>query len=124
MTKWNKSAADGYSVYVNGYRLEFDQQPINIEGYTLVPLRGIFEALGAAVTWDSATNTAIAVKNGVTVSVQTDSAVLYRNGKPIMLDVPAQLIGGRTLVPVRAISEAFGAAVDWDADSLTVTITY
>lgn len=48
---------------------------------------------------------------------------MYKNDKAVTLDVPAQLINDRTLVPVRAVAEAFGCDVDWDSDAKTVTIT-
>jgi len=48
---------------------------------------------------------------------------LVRNGQNITLDVPAQLIGGRTLVPTRAVAESFGAEVGWEREASTVTIT-
>ena len=86
-------------------------------------MRAIFEALGAVVSWDEATNTATGVKDGVTVSVQIDNQQMYKNGVAIPLDVPARLIADRTMVPARAVGEAFGADVAWDDAASTVRIT-
>jgi len=55
--------------------------------------------------------------------MQIGNSVFSVNGEQKTLDVPPQLVGGRTLVPVRAIAESFGAEVGWDQDTSTVTIT-
>ncbi len=110
------------SVLLNSKKIEFDQLPVLEYGRTLVPLRAIFEALGASVQWDGATQTVTAVKGDTTVSLQIGSTSMYVNGVVKTLDVPAKLINSRTLVPVRAISEAFGCAVGWDGNTQTVII--
>ena len=111
------------TVNVNGNPISFDQPPIIQEGRTLVPLRAIFEALGADVEWEDATQTVTAVRQGVAIEMQIGNSVFSVNGEQKTLDVPPQLVGGRTLVPVRAIAESFGAEVGWDQDTSTVTIT-
>lgn len=116
-------ATDEIRVLVNGVPVSFDQPPIIQYGRTLVPLRAIFEALGADVEWDQATRTASAVRGNIAVSLTIDSNILNRNGEAIILDVPAQLVNDRTLVPARAIAEAFGADVDWDPATRTVIIS-
>lgn len=110
-------------VSVNGKKLYFDVQPALINDRTLVPMRAIFEALGASVSWDNATQTATGVLGGTTVKITIDSNVMYKNGSPAELDAAATIINDRTLVPVRAISEAFGAQVGWDEITKQVTIT-
>jgi len=119
-----ETTADDIRILINDTELQLDQPPIIEGGRTLVPLRAIFEAFGAAVDWDQATQTVTAIKNDITVSLTIGSNVLNRNGENITLDVPAQLIGGRTLVPARAVAESFGATVDWDRDTQRVIITY
>ena len=109
-------------VMVDGAELAFDVDPVIENDRTLVPMRLIFEALGAKVDWDEATRTALAVKGDVKISITIDSAELMKNSKAVVLDAPARLIGGRTLVPVRAVSEGLGAKVDWDETSRTVQI--
>ena len=111
------------SVVVDGAKLSFDVDPIIESDRTLVPMRGIFEALGAKVDWDAGTRTAKALKGNTSVWVTIDSNVMLKNGEDVALDAPARLIDDRTLVPVRAVSEGLGAEVDWDADTRTVTIT-
>ena len=102
-------------VFINKKQLNFDVPPITENDRTLVPMRAIFEALGAEVEWENETRTATATKNGITVSVTIDSNKMQKNAEEIKLDVPARLVGdSRTLVPLRAISEAFGCRVEWD----------
>ena len=110
------------TVTLDGNPITFDVPPQLIEGRTMVPLRMIFEALGAEVSWDDATQTASGVKGDTTVKITINEKVLYKNGQAITLDVPAQLINDRTLVPVRAISESFDVLVDWDDATSTVIL--
>ncbi len=109
-------------VKLNGKRLPFDQAPVVVNGRTLVPLRAIFEALGAAVSWDDTTKTVTATKQNTTVSLTINKADMYVNNKAISLDVAPTLIGGRTLVPIRAVSEAFDCDVEWDDTTKTVIL--
>lgn len=109
-------------IHVNGKEVITDQPAVIEDGRTLVPLRGVFESLGATVEWKNKTRTAIAKKASTSVSVKINSDIMTVNGKNITLDVPAKIIGGRTMVPVRAISEALGCKVDWDKGSKTVII--
>lgn len=109
-------------VFYNNSELFFDQPPIIVNNRTLVPLRAIFEAMGASVEWDQNTQTVTSRKNDTTISLTIGSDTMYKNGESIMLDVPAQVVNNRTLVPVRAISEAFGADVEWNNDSKVVNI--
>jgi len=111
------------TVKLNGTYLNFDEPPITEDYRTLVPLRGIFEELGAKVEWDNDTETVTATKGDTAISLQIGSNVLVKNGEAIKLDVPAKLVGARTLVPVRAVSEGLGAKVEWDEGTQTVVIT-
>ena len=117
------SAAGDISVFVNGEPLESDVSPIIENERTLVPMRAIFEALGAEVSWDNDTATVTAKKGGDTLSITIGSNILYKNGAATELDVPAKIVDERTLVPVRAVSESFNAGVDWDGEKQSVLIT-
>ncbi len=110
------------TVLLDGNPLSFDVPPQLINGRTMVPLRVIFEALGATVYWDDATQTVTAVKGATIVELTIGSDTMYHSGDKAFLDSPACLIDGRTLVPARAVAEAFGMLVDWDDTTHTVTI--
>lgn len=118
-----QTAAPYVGVFVDGAPVAFDQPPVIMNGRVLVPLRGVFERLGATVTWDPASQTVLAQSGATSVSLRIGSPQAFVNGQPQMLDVPAMLIGGRTLVPLRFVSQALGAGVTWNAASSTVQIT-
>ncbi|KNY30098.1 leucine-rich repeat protein [Pseudobacteroides cellulosolvens] len=110
------------TVNVNNKPVTFDQPPIIQDGRTLVPIRAISDALGATTTWDSATRTITEKKGGITCVMHLGDKKYTVNGETKTMDVPAQSIGGRTLVPARVIAEVFGADVQWDVATRTVTI--
>ncbi len=110
-------------VLIDDQKVHFDQAPVIENGRTLVPMRAIFEAMGAVVAWDEQTKTARAHRWTTTISVQIDNAIMNKNGADIVLDVPPQIKNDRTLVPVRAVAEAFGAGVRWDDQIKGVIIT-
>lgn len=109
-------------VKVNEKELSFDQIPLIINGRTLAPLRAIFEALGAEVDWNGETQTITSSKGDTTVSMTIGHNEMYKNGEKMRLDEAPQIVGERTLVPVRAIAEAFDCNVDWNAETNTVII--
>lgn len=110
------------TVEVAGSELSFDQPPVIENGRTMVPMRGIFEALGANVEWDASTKTAIGTKGDIQVRITVGDAVMYVNGVSIQLDAPAMIVSGRTLVPARAIAEGLGCSVEWNGKTKTVII--
>ena len=113
---------DDVKVMLDGTQLSFDVPPQIISDRTFVPLRVIFEAMGAEVDWDGDTRKVTAVKDDTTVEMIIDSAVMSVNSEEITLDVPPQIVDDRTLVPARAVAESFGAEVNWDGDTRTVII--
>jgi hypothetical protein len=111
-------------IFIDGELQQYKRAPVEINGRTLVPLRAIFEALGAKVEWDEATQTVTATKDGNVIQLTIGSKIAYKNGKKMMLDVPAQLFNGdTTMVPIRFVSEALGAKVGWDPVSRAVMIS-
>lgn len=109
-------------VELDGNVLEFDQKPLVESGRTLVPVRKIFETLGATVDYDDATRTVISRKGDLIIVMQIDNDLMFVNSEAIKLDVPAREVGGRTLVPLRAISDAMGVEVGWDEDTSTAKL--
>ena len=85
-----------------------------VDGRTLLPLRSLFESLGAEVNWNAKSNTVIATKGSTKVELTINSKTVKINGMTKTLDVPAKLINGSTMVPVRFVSEALGAEVEWN----------
>ncbi|HEY0392925.1 MAG TPA: stalk domain-containing protein [Candidatus Elarobacter sp.] len=93
-------------------------------GVLMVPLRSMLEQMGATVTWDEATQTASASKAGADVKVTVNKPVVVVNGEERPLDVPPTTYRGVVVVPVRVISEALGAYVQWLPDRRVVVVRY
>ena len=115
-------------IIVNGEDLvipEDDTQPFIENERTLVPMRAIFEALGASVNWDGDTKTIVSYDpvSDISITMQIDSANMFVGEDKVELDVPAKIVGDRTVVPIRAIAEGMFSKVDWDGDTRTITIT-
>ena len=115
--------ADDITVNLDGRKLEFDVQPQIINDRTMVPMRAIFEALGADVLWDDSTKTVTAEKDGTEIIMNIGYDMMFVNYIPITLDAPPQIMEGRTLVPARAVAESFDCNVTWDSSANAVIIT-
>ncbi|OQB13340.1 MAG: Lipase 2 [Firmicutes bacterium ADurb.Bin193] len=111
------------SVQIDGKAYTFDPPPMIVNDRTMVPMRAIFENLGAKVTWDEKTNSVIAFKVNTTVVLQIGSTVASVNGKEITLDSPAMLYNDRTMVPLRFVGEALGYNVFWIEEKQQVVIS-
>lgn len=110
-------------VYVDGRAVSFDQPPVIVDDRTLVPMRAIFEAFGSNVSWHESTKTVTSTKDGDTFVLVIGQTGLHKNGQLVYsMDVPARIINDRTMVPLRAIAEAFGAEVNWNPVSYDITI--
>ncbi len=115
--------AQDINVSLNGNIVSFpNQQPVVVEGRTLIPLRGVFDNMGYSIDWDGETKTVTLKKNSDTLKIAIGQASIDVNGSSTAIDVPAQIINGSTMLPLRAIATATGAEVLWDADSKTATI--
>lgn len=107
-------AVDMYiGVYLDGEMLEFEVPPTMINDRTVVPMRKIFEKLGASVEWESSNQTITANKNQTSILMQIGNKDMRVDGEHIELDVPPTIVDGSTMVPARAVAEAFGANVQW-----------
>ena len=100
-----------------------DQQPVIVEGHTLVPVRAVFEKAGATVSWDQPTQTATIENDEYVVTIKYGEKVMYRNGEAIELEQPADVINNRTMIPVRAIAEAMNYAVTWDGHHSLILVS-
>jgi hypothetical protein len=111
-------------IFLDGKKMEFkSQQPINDHGRVLVPLRTIFEALGAKIKWDDTTETVTAKKNDVMITYKIGSLSGTRNNEIIHIPVPGKLVNGATLIPLRFVGEALRSTISWDQHSQTVLIS-
>lgn len=115
------------------YEMTFpDQQPVIIDGYTMVPIRALMETLEKTVTWDDASRTVsisdettelvLTENSGTMIKRVTDPLSQTVTSSEIQLDKAPALINGRICLPLRAVCEEFGMAVIWDADTETVLI--
>ena len=104
--------ANGGRTYVD--TTNYDISAFTENGRTLVPVRFISESFGARVGWEDATQTVTIVSGINTIKLQIGSNVMTVNGKETYLDVPAQTVGGRTMIPLRALVETLGKSVFWD----------
>ncbi|HEY3248879.1 MAG TPA: copper amine oxidase N-terminal domain-containing protein, partial [bacterium] len=110
-------------VVVDGSPVRLDQPPVMVGGRVLVPLRGVFEKIGALVEWKPISRTAIILRPGVYVELRVGGRTATVSGTRVRLDTPARIIRGRVLVPLRFVSEAMGVHVLWRASDRTVVIS-
>jgi Copper amine oxidase N-terminal domain len=115
------AAQNSINVVVNGQAMQFDQPPLEQAGRVYVPLRGIFERLGASVVYQNGIINATGGGRNISLHIGSNQAQV--NGQPQLLDSPPFVQGSRTLVPLRFIAQSLGAAVAWNNNTDTVTIT-
>jgi len=111
------------TIYIDNELYNFDPAPIMVGNRTLVPMRAVFEALGAIVEWEPETRTAIGCRDGVIVRIPIDSDTPTVNGEEKKIDVPARILANRTFIPLRFISEAFRDVVKWEEATQTISVT-
>jgi hypothetical protein len=114
--------ASAPSIVIDGSSLPADVPALVADGRVLVPLRGVFEQLGAKVSYDAASQTAAASMDGKLVQVTVGSRAAYVDGKRDDLDVGAREFAGRVMIPLRFVAESLGVSVDYDGPSNTVVI--
>jgi hypothetical protein len=101
-------------VLVNNHPLESDLPPVIIDGRILIPVRAVCVALGAEVVWDAINNTITITREGIEVVIVVGNGTITVDGLPFEIDVPAQILGNRTFVPLRFIAIALGDIVEWN----------
>lgn len=112
------------NVVVNGEYIDFtgEQEPVIQNGRTLVPFRAVFEKMGAEVEWFEDIKLCEASYGAITVGIVIGENKMTIGEAEINIDVPAQIINGRTMVPLRVLSEGIGAEVSWDGGTKTVSV--
>lgn len=115
--------AQGISVSLNGSIVKFaNQEPVVVEGRTLIPLRGVFDNMGYDIAWNGNTKQVFLNKDNKSIVIAIGASYLSVNDEQVSLDVPAQIINGSTMIPLRAVADATGAQVLWDAQTKIATI--
>lgn len=115
-------AAD-VAIVVDGREIASDVSPTIVNGRTLVPVRAVSESLHAQVAWHNELRIVTIARDGMVLTLQVDKQEYQMNGRILTLDVPVKIIDNRAMVPIRLISESFGATVDWDPTNYRVLIT-
>lgn len=109
---------------INGVPIEFtDVKPMMLNGRVMVPMRDIFTYLGAQLTWNPVEQVVTARQGEDFIWLPIGKTRAQVNGTPVVLDTPAQVIAGRTMVPLRFVSESLGASVQWVSSERLVDIT-
>lgn len=119
---YKKEHDDDIKVYIEGKKANFDIKPFIQDGRTMVAIRQIAEALGAKVDWDDETKTVTITKDDKVIQLTLDSDIAKVNSEDIKIDVPATIKDGRTIVPLRFVSEALDSIVNWDDATKLITI--
>jgi len=116
-------AQNEIAVVVDGVRLDLQEPlPVIVNGRTLVPVRGVFQSLGFTVEWEQTTHTATLTNDANTVIIKSGDSFFLTNGARYDLDVPAQIINDRMMLPFRALIESVGYFAYWDVGAMSVMV--
>ncbi len=118
------AAVSDITLVINGRVVATDSPPILVSGTTLVPIRVVSETLGADVAWNQTTNSATITSGQTRIVLTIGAAQALVNGQSLLLALPARIVSGRAMVPIRFVSEALGAQVYWDQARRQVVIVY
>jgi len=122
---WGAAAAAeaNVRVFLDGRPLSFEKALVLADGYTLVPMRAIFEALGAEVAYESDTKTVTAVREYTTIRYTIGEREATKNGDRVTLPAAGRLLDGVTYVPLRFVARSFGSFVSWEGGSNAVIVS-
>jgi hypothetical protein len=108
-------------ITINGNSVAVYPAPIMQTGRVFVPLRGVFENLGASVVYNNGQINATGNNTEISLTIGSTQATV--NGSPVTIDVAPFIVGSSTYVPLRFVSQALGADVSWDDADQIVEIT-
>jgi peptidoglycan DL-endopeptidase LytE len=117
------TSTTGIAIELDGRPLQTETPPILVDGSVLLPIRDVFEALGATLAWDDSSKTVTATRGQMSLVYRIGDPTAQLNGQTLTLPIPGQIADGYALVPLRFVSEALGSEVAWDGESRTVRIT-
>lgn len=118
----SRTVSKPIEIYMDGKKLNADVSPVILDGRALVPLRVISENLGASVNWNNTAKTVDITTFSGKILLKINDKTAIINGQKVALEVPATIIKGRTMVPLRFIGESLGATVSWDNTRRVVSI--
>ena len=113
---------DSNTINIGSRSVTIDTAPVIIDGRTLIPVRGVSEAMGGNVNYNNDTKTVTITLGSNKVEMTIDSKTAYFNNKAQILDVAPVVLNGRTMLPARFIAESFGFDVNWDNDTKNISI--
>ena len=116
-------AEDQVKIYVNNENVSLDVEPFIENGRTLIPLRGVFEKLGAKVDWNKSLQEVVIMDDNNEIEMLLGKDKVMVNGIIKDIDVPTRMINSRTFAPLRFIAENLGHDVKWDENTRAVYIT-
>lgn len=116
------SVVPSIKILIDGKELKVNMAPVMENNRVMVPMRAIFQELGANVIWDAKTRSITATKGKTVIKLKVDSKQATINGKPVTLDVAPFIQSGTTFVPTRFVSEALGVDVKWDDKKRIVSL--
>ncbi|QYR21766.1 C40 family peptidase [Paenibacillus sp. sptzw28] len=111
------------SIYLDGQQLQPEVSPLVINGTVLVPMRELFEGLGASLTWNNTDKTVTADKGDTTLTYRIGQLTANLNNQSLVLATPGQITEGYTMIPLRFVSEALGSTVKWEPETRSVQIS-
>ena len=114
--------SQGIAITVNGQLQHFDTPPLVVDGHVLVPLRGVFQTLGASVAWIGDTGV-VTVSNGKKIRLQIGSREALIGERSVLMEVAPRLHENRAYIPLRFVSESLGAHVAWNPTARTIAIS-
>ena len=110
------------NIFVKNRDVKFDTPPVIKYGRTLIPVRAIVESTGATVDWNGDSQEVTISKDDKIIIFNLSENKVYVNGIVAEIDVPAEIMNNRTMVPIRFVAENFGLNVQWEQDSQTISI--
>lgn len=122
LPKESSAKTTGIYVFVDGQQMEFTNDPFLTKGTTLIEFRPIFESLGMAVQWDSKKQKVTGTKKGLTIEMTLNNRTALVNGKRIQMPLAPTVKNGRTLIPLRFVSEVSGKAVHWNGHAKMIIV--
>lgn len=112
------------SIYLDGRKLSFAVQPKTMQGTTYLPVRALYEALGAEVHWDPQTRLVTATADGLVIKIDLTQGTITRNGSLLKLDAPAPVVLNRQIyLPIRVVSATLDKTVTWEEQSRSIYLT-